>query len=198
MNRSKVLQYVSYSALLLALSGCASTPDTAAKHPVTSTPSSSKPVVKNDAPIPFTANEIKDISAAFHPGSCDLSKLKQQSEKYDLDDTWVNLYERTPQPLSALDDQTSCFLAQSNELYAYSDDFYDESPESLNQSWFKGNIPNDAKITTMRYLTPKALLAQCDPDLGRPVIIDYEKDAKGHISRTILINEDFDPSCLNK
>lgn len=145
----------------------------------------------------FSSNEIKDISSAFRAGSCDLSSLTRQSQKYGLEDTWVNLYDRTPKPLSELNNQEKCFLAQSNELYAYSDEFYDESKESLNETWYKGNIPNTAKVATMRYLTPIALIPKCDPDLGRPVIIDYEKDEQGKVVRTILINEDFDYSCVS-
>lgn len=145
----------------------------------------------------FSSNEIKDISSAFRAGSCDLSSLTLQSQKYGLEDTWVNLYDRTPKPLSELNNQEKCFLAQSNELYAYSDEFYDESKESLNETWYKGNIPNTAKVATMRYLTPIALIPKCDPDLGRPVIIDYEKDEQGKVVRTILINEDFDYSCVS-
>ena len=145
----------------------------------------------------FSSNEIKDISSAFRAGSCDLSSLTRQSQKYGLEDTWVNLYDRTPKPISELNNQEKCFLAQSNELYAYSDEFYDESKESLNETWYKGNIPNTAKVATMRYLTPIALIPKCDPDLGRPVIIDYEKDEQGKVVRTILINEDFDYSCVS-
>ena len=145
----------------------------------------------------FSSNEIKDISSAFRAGSCDLSSLTRQSQKYGLEDTWVNLYDRTPKPLSELNNQEKCFLAQSNELYAYSDEFYDESKESLNETWYKGNIPNTAKVATMRYLTPIALIPKCDPDLGRPVIIYYEKDEQGKVVRTILINEDFDYSCVS-
>ena len=145
----------------------------------------------------FSSNEIKDISSAFKAGSCDLSSLTRQSQKYGLEDTWVNLYDRTPKPLSELNNQEKCFLAQSNELYAYSDEFYDESKESLNETWYKGNIPNTAKVATMRYLTPIALIPKCDPDLGRPVIIDYEKDEQGKVVRTFLINEDFDYSCVS-
>lgn len=145
----------------------------------------------------FSSSEIKDISSAFKAGSCDLSNLSLQSQKYSLEDTWVNLYDRTPKPLSELNNQEKCFLAQSNELYAYSDDFYDESEASLNETWYKGNIPTDAKVATMRYLTPVALIPNCDPDLGRPVIIDYEKNEQGKVVRTILVNEDFDFSCVN-
>lgn len=145
----------------------------------------------------FSSSEIKDISSAFKAGSCDLSNLSRQSQKYGLEDTWVNLYDRTPKPLSELNKQEKCFLAQSNELYAYSDEFYDESSESLNETWYKGNIPNNAKVATMRYLTPVALIPKCDPDLGRPIIIDYEKDEQGKVVRTILVNEDFDFSCVN-
>lgn len=144
----------------------------------------------------FSSNEIKDISSAFKAGSCDLSNLSQQSQKYGLKNTWVNLYDRTPKPLSELNNQEKCFLAQSNELYAYGDDFYDESEQSLNKTWYKGNIPSDAKVATMRYLTPVALIPKCDPDLGRPVIIDYEKDEQGNVVRTILMNEDFDYGCV--
>ncbi len=145
----------------------------------------------------FSSSEIKDISSAYKAGSCDLSNLSLQSQKYGLEDTWVNLYDRTPKPLSELNNQEKCFLAQSNELYAYSDDFYDESAESLNETWYKGNIPSDAKVATLRYLTPVALISKCDPDLGRPIIIDYEKDEQGKVVRTILVNEDFDFSCVN-
>lgn len=145
----------------------------------------------------FSANEIRDLSSAFRAGSCDLSNLKQQSQKYDLSDTWVNLYDRTPKPLSELNQQQKCFLAQSNELYAYTDDFYDESEQSLNETWYRGNIPNTAKVATMRYMTPKAIIPYCDPRLGRPVLIDYEKDEDGKIVRTIIINEDFDSSCVS-
>ncbi|WP_228707617.1 hypothetical protein [Psychrobacter phenylpyruvicus] len=145
----------------------------------------------------FSPDEIKDISSAFKSGSCDLSNLSRQSQKYGLEDTWVNLYDRTPKPLSELNKQEKCFLAQSNELYAYSDEFYDESSESLNETWYKGNIPSNAKVATMRYLTPVALIPKCNPDLGRPVIIDYEKDEQGKVVRTILVNEDFDFSCVN-
>lgn len=146
----------------------------------------------------FSAKEIKDLSNGFKAGSCDLNNLTQQSQKYGFSDTWVNLYDRTPKPLSELNKQQKCFLAQSNELYAYSDEFYDESQESLNETWYKGNIPNNAKVATMRFMTPKALIDQCDPKLGRPIMIDYEKDDQGKIVRTILVNEDFDYSCVSK
>lgn len=145
----------------------------------------------------FSSNEIKDISAAFKPGNCDLSNLQRQSQKYGLSETWVNLYDRTPQPLSKLSDQQKCFLAQSNEVYAYGEDFYDESEQSLNKTWYKGNIPSNAKVATMRYMTPVALIPNCSPELGRPIIIDYEKNDQGKIERTILVNEDFDYSCID-
>lgn len=145
----------------------------------------------------FSSSEIKDLSAAFKAGSCDLGKLTQQSQKYGLSDTWVNLYDRTPKPLSELNKQEKCFLAQSNELYAYGDEFEDESQQSLNDTWYKGNIPSDAKVATMRFMTPKALIPNCDSKLGRPIFVDYEKDDQGKIVRTILVNEDFDLSCVN-
>ena len=146
----------------------------------------------------FSSNEIKELSTAFKSGSCDLTNLKKQSQKYDLSDTWVKLYDRTPKPLSELNNQQKCLLAQSNDLYAYADEFYDESQQSLNETWYKGNIPQDAKVATMRFMTPKALIPKCDSELGRPVLIDYEKDDNGKIVRTIIINEDFDYSCLKK
>ena len=145
----------------------------------------------------FSSSEIKDLSTAFKAGSCDLGKLSQQSQKYGLSDTWVNLYDRTPKPLSELNKQEKCFLAQSNELYAYGDEFEDESQQSLNDTWYKGNIPSDAKVATMRFMTPKALIPNCDSKLGRPIFVDYEKDDQGKIVRTILVNEDFDLSCVN-
>lgn len=146
----------------------------------------------------FSPNEIKELSAAFKSGSCDLTNLNQQSQKYGLSDTWVKLYDRTPKPLSELNNQQKCLLAQSNDLYAYADDFYDESEQSLNETWYKGNIPQQAKVATMRFMTPKALIPNCDSELGRPVLIDYEKDDNGNLVRTIIINEDFDYSCLKK
>lgn len=146
----------------------------------------------------FSSNEIKELSTAFKSGSCDLTNLKKQSQKYDLADSWVKLYDRTPKPLSELNNQQKCLLAQSNDLYAYSDDFYDESQQSLNETWYKGNIPQDAKVATMRFMTPKALIPNCDSELGRPVLVDYEKDDNGNLVRTIIINEDFDYSCLKK
>ena len=105
------------------------------------------------------------------------------------------MYDRTPKPLSELNNQEKCFLAQSNELYAYGDDFYDESEQSLNKTWYKGNIPN-TKVATMRYLTPIALIPNAS-DLGSPCYRDYEKDEQGNVVRTILMNEDFDYSCVS-
>ncbi|WP_296403602.1 hypothetical protein [Psychrobacter sp.] len=144
----------------------------------------------------FSAKEIKELSTAFKAGSCDLNNLNRQTKKYGFSDTWVNLYDRSPKPLSTLSKQEKCFLAQSNEVYAYGDEFEDESKNSLNDTWYKGNIPSDAKVVTIRYMTPLALISKCDPKLGRPIFIDYDKDEEGKIVRTILVNEDFDFSCV--
>ena len=196
------------TTLLLALTGCATQQgiDASNQNNVSSM-SNSGSNGKSQKNLPaaqpkketyfFSSNEIKDLSTAFKAGSCDLGKLTQQSQKYGLSDTWVNLYDRTPKPLSELNKQEKCFLAQSNELYAYGDEFEDESQQSLNDTWYKGNIPSDAKVATMRFMTPKALIPNCDSKLGRPIFVDYEKDDQGKIVRTILVNEDFDLSCVN-
>ena len=196
------------TTLLLALTGCATQQgiDASNQNNVSSM-SNSGSNGKSQKNLPaaqpkkvtyfFWSSEIKDLSAAFKAGSCDLGKLTQQSQKYGLSDTWVNLYDRTPKPLSELNKQEKCFLAQSNELYAYGDEFEDESQQSLNDTWYKGNIPSDAKVATMRFMTPKALIPNCDSKLGRPIFVDYEKDDQGKIVRTILVNEDFDLSCVN-
>ena len=196
------------TTLLLALTGCATQQgiDASNQNNVSSM-SNSGSNGKSQKNLPaaqpkketyfFSSSEIKDLSAAFKAGSCDLGKLSQQSQKYGLSDTWVNLYDRTPKPLAELNKQEKCFLAQSNELYAYGDEFEDESQQSLNDTWYKGNIPSDAKVATMRFMTPKALIPNCDSKLGRPIFVDYEKDDQGKIVRTILVNEDFDLSCVN-
>ena len=196
------------TTMLLALTGCATQQgiDASNQNNVSSM-SNSGSNGKSQKNLPaaqpkketyfFSSSEIKDLSTAFKAGSCDLGKLTQQSQKYGLSDTWVNLYDRTPKPLSELNKQEKCFLAQSNELYAYGDEFEDESQQSLNDTWYKGNIPSDAKVATMRFMTPKALIPNCDSKLGRPIFVDYEKDDQGKIVRTILVNEDFDLSCVN-
>ncbi len=196
------------TTLLLALTGCATQQGIDASNQTNvSSMGNSGSNGKSQKNLPaaqpkketyfFSSSEIKDLSAAFKAGSCDLGKLTQQSQKYGLSDTWVNLYDRTPKPLSELNRQEKCFLAQSNELYAYGDEFEDESQQSLNDTWYKGNIPSDAKVATMRFMTPKALIPNCDSKLGRPIFVDYEKDDQGKIVRTILVNEDFDLSCVN-
>ena len=202
------ISFLGLTTLLLALTGCATQQgiDASNQNNVSSM-SNSGSNGKSQKNLPaaqpkkqtyfFSSSEIKDLSAAFKAGSCDLGKLTQQSQKYGLSDTWVNLYDRTPKPLSELNKQEKCFLAQSNELYAYGDEFEDESQQSLNDTWYKGNIPSDAKVATMRFMTPKALIPNCDSKLGRPIFVDYEKDDQGKIVRTILVNEDFDLSCVN-
>ena len=201
MRNTKKWQYTACLSLLLTVTGCSTLSPKSDTSTASSKKSSAmvfgKKTTNKDAAAPyFTSAELQDIKAAFKPGSCDLTKLNEQTAKYNLSDTWVNLYERTPKPLSELSQQDRCFLAQSTDLYAYTDDFYAESANTLNKSWFKGHVPTDAEVVTMRYMTPTVLIPNCDPELGRPIIVDFEKDSSGNIQRTIFVNEDFDHNCL--
>lgn len=198
MKRQNIV-YIA-AAVTLLTSGCATQniSDTAAPAKQVTKAAATKTEQKAKKPSArhFTAAEIKDIRSAFKPGSCDLTAINAQSAKYGLSPTWVNLYERTPQPLSELSDAEACFLAQSDEMFAYTDEFYGESSSSFGNTWFKNSISADAKVVNMRFLTPEALIEKCDPELGRPIIVDYEKDEQGKMMRTIFVNEDFDMDCI--